>query len=133
MKVMDTLKYVLSKKLFERFQNGNVRNLATSFEGLDFCSNDYLGFANSLELKSKVFRAYVKEFPVGATGSRLLSGNSQLAMELEEELAIRFNSESALLFCRGQFNFFREQIINHTQPAGSGRPRIISKPGSFRI
>jgi 8-amino-7-oxononanoate synthase len=101
MKVMDTLKYALSKKLFERFQNGNVRNLAPSFEGLDFCSNDYLGLANSLELKSKVFRAYVKEFPLGATGSRLLSGNSQLAMELEEELAIRFNSESALLFNSG--------------------------------
>ncbi len=101
MKVMDTLKYTLSKRLFERFQNGNVRNLPQNYEGIDFSSNDYLGLSNSTELKSKIFRSYIKEFPVGSTGSRLLSGNSKLVMELEEELAIRFNSESALLFNSG--------------------------------
>lgn len=101
MKAMDTLRYSLSKKLFERFQSGNVRNLPASFAGIDFSSNDYFGFANLEGLKAKIFRAYVKEFPAGATGSRLLSGNSELAMELEEELAIKFNSEAALLFNSG--------------------------------
>ncbi len=98
---MDTLKYGLSKKLFERFQNGNVRNLSNSFEGIDFNSNDYLGLASSQGLKEQVNKSLESEFPLGSTGSRLLSGNSKLVMELEEELAIRFNSESALLFNSG--------------------------------
>lgn len=98
---MDNLKYSLSKKLFERFQNGNVRNLSNSFEGIDFCSNDYLGLSNLPSLKEQIYKSLEKEFPLGATGSRLLSGNSKLAMDLEEELAIRFNSESALLFNSG--------------------------------
>jgi 8-amino-7-oxononanoate synthase len=101
MRAMDTLKYGLSKKLFERFQNGNVRNLSNSFEGIDFNSNDYLGLANSPMLKEKIYKSLENEFPLGSTGSRLLSGNSKLVMELEEELAIRFNSESALLFNSG--------------------------------
>ena len=101
MRAMDTLKYSLSKKLFERFQNGNVRNLSTSFQGFDFSSNDYLGLANSLLLKEQIYSSLENESPIGATGSRLLSGNSKLVMDLEEELAIKFNSEGALLFNSG--------------------------------
>jgi 8-amino-7-oxononanoate synthase len=72
------------------------RNLA------DFYSNDYLGLAGSEELFQRI-HTKVNELPhvVGATGSRLLSGNSVYAERLEQKLADFFNAQSAIIFNSG--------------------------------
>ena len=97
---MDYLKDQVQKKLLERFDQGIIRDLPPIKEGADFYSNDYLGHAHLDDLKETV-KAAMEEYPLGSTGSRLLSGNSKLVMELEDELAVRFNAPSALLFNSG--------------------------------
>lgn len=69
--------------------------------GLDFTSNDYLGFADSSELKQAVADALARNVPVGAGGSRLLHGNHPEHEMLEEEAARFFGGESALFFGSG--------------------------------
>jgi 8-amino-7-oxononanoate synthase len=93
----------LQQKLAERAAQGTLRQLKTTAGLTDFCSNDYLGLARSDKL-----RAYIKEaeqqyshLPLGATGSRLLSGNHLLFEELEETIAQYHSGEAALLFNSG--------------------------------
>ncbi len=84
----------LQNKLNKRLEEGTLRSLS-SFEGfVDFYSNDYLGYSK-LETSSKRVLSY------GSTGSRLISGTSEEALESEEFLADFFNSESALIFNSG--------------------------------
>ncbi|TYZ62608.1 hypothetical protein PybrP1_002368 [[Pythium] brassicae (nom. inval.)] len=73
---------------------------------VDFFSNDYLGFATSPQLRElvearKAALAHAPERALGATGSRLISGNSQYFERVERELATFYNSEAALLFNSG--------------------------------
>lgn len=70
---------------------------------IDFCSNDYLGFARSVVLKERI-EAEVKKHPLslnGSTGSRLLSGNLQYAESLEQEIATFHGCNAGLLFNSG--------------------------------
>ncbi len=85
-----------------RAQNGTQRSLKTVAPDLvDFSSNDYLGLARSEKLANLVLEE-VAGFPAhGATGSRLLSGNSQYAQELEGSIAAFHHAEAALLFNSG--------------------------------
>jgi 8-amino-7-oxononanoate synthase len=69
--------------------------------GVNFCTNDYLGLAESEELRAAVVNA-VRESPrVGGTGSRLLSGHLQAWDSLEEEFAGFAGTEAALYFGSG--------------------------------
>lgn len=101
---MDLFNKILQKALTERENNGLLRALTISDESLiDFSSNDYLGLARSKEL-SLIIENRIKLLPNrlnGATGSRLLSGNSLLMEELEVKLANFFKSESTLVFNSG--------------------------------
>jgi 8-amino-7-oxononanoate synthase len=69
--------------------------------GLDFASNDYLGFASSPELRAAASAALLRGVPVGAGGSRLLRGNHAEHEALEEAAAAFFGAESALYFGSG--------------------------------
>jgi 8-amino-7-oxononanoate synthase len=69
--------------------------------GIDFTSNDYLGLADSAELKQAVIDALERGVPVGAGGSRLLRGNHPEHEALEAEACAFFGSESALFFGAG--------------------------------
>ena len=71
-------------------------------EGIDFCSNDYLGFAQSEKLDTAIQEAF-QEAPRknGATGSRLLSGNSAYAEQVEQQIADFHKAESALVYASG--------------------------------
>ncbi len=93
----------LSTKLDARERQHSLRTLPQLQEGIDFLSNDYLGLAHSEELKQNIQEAYSSLSSVlnGATGSRLLSGNTPLAEELESFLADLFNAPAALLFNSG--------------------------------
>lgn len=86
--------------LDELEQRGHRRCLSPR-EGCDFTSNDYLGLANSSELKSAVANALSRNVPVGSGGSRLLRGNQFEHEALEEEAAHFFGSESSLFFSTG--------------------------------
>lgn len=92
--------------LEKRQQEGSLRSLKLSPGLVDFYSNDYLGFSRSLELDD-LFREKLQSFAdrykrrIGSTGSRLLSGNSDLAEELESMLKEFHKAEAALLFNSG--------------------------------
>jgi 8-amino-7-oxononanoate synthase len=92
-----------SEKLQQRAEQGNLRKLSLPNGGIDFVSNDYLGLAHSLELAQKIAQVYDNQGFIGngATGSRLLSGNSSLAQKVEKQLATFFRAEAALLFNSG--------------------------------
>ena len=84
----------LHKKIENRREKGTLRSLS-SFEGMiDFASNDYLGFAKEESNQTGVSGQ-------GATGSRLISGNSNLIEEVEQNLADFFESEAGLCFNSG--------------------------------
>jgi 8-amino-7-oxononanoate synthase len=68
--------------------------------GVDFYSNDYLGFTQSPDLKGSI-DSQLKDFPLGASGSRLLSGNHPYFEETEAWLAQEFSFPSALIFNSG--------------------------------
>jgi 8-amino-7-oxononanoate synthase len=69
--------------------------------GIDLSSNDYLGLASHLRLKSAVVEAVAHPMKVGATGSRLLSGNSREWENLERDFADFAGTEAALFFGSG--------------------------------
>jgi 8-amino-7-oxononanoate synthase len=70
-------------------------------EGINFCSNDYLGLSTDRRLRESVAAALAEGSAVGSTGSRLLSGNARIWEELESELAQFAGSEAALYFSSG--------------------------------
>jgi 8-amino-7-oxononanoate synthase len=69
--------------------------------GVDFTSNDYLGLAESEDLRSAAAAAIARGVPVGAAGSRLLRGNHIEHQALESEAARYFGGEAALYFGAG--------------------------------
>jgi len=94
-------------KLKRRKENGSLRQLKTfrSISGenaenaIDFSSNDYLGLAQSAQQELKVEDLY-KSLPhryLGSTGSRLLTGDSKYAQDLETSLAGWHKRPSAML------------------------------------
>jgi 8-amino-7-oxononanoate synthase len=86
----------LSQILEERKQQSLFRSLKTSKNLTDFCSNDYLGFSQKLKQNSEIY-----SFPSGATGSRLLAGNTQFIEDLEQEIADFHGAEAGLIFNSG--------------------------------
>lgn len=93
----------LENLLAKRRDQGSYRSLGNDQKDLiDFSSNDYLGLARSIDLKTSILDVYSKvELPNGATGSRLLTGNSELATSSESYLANLFGFESTTLFGSG--------------------------------
>ena len=81
-------------------ERGRYRRLQ-SRTGIDFTSNDYLGLAESDELRQAAMEAIGRGVPVGAGGSRLLRGNHPEHEALEAEAASHFGAESALYFGAG--------------------------------
>ena len=76
----------LSRSLDKRIADKTFRSLTLKSGLIDFSSNDYLGFARSTELREKVkeYETSEKYLLNGSTGSRLLTGNSAVAEELEK-------------------------------------------------
>lgn len=69
--------------------------------GSDFTSNDYLGLAESPELRAAAQQALARQVPVGAGGSRLLRGNHPEHEALEAHAAGYFGAAAALYFGSG--------------------------------
>ncbi|MFD1256540.1 aminotransferase class I/II-fold pyridoxal phosphate-dependent enzyme [Mucilaginibacter terrae] len=93
----------LQQKLQSRQYAGSYRKLQVQNNLIDFCSNDYLGFARSLEL-SEMINAELQNYPTilnGSTGSRLLAGNTIYAEDLEKLIAGFHDAQACLLFNSG--------------------------------
>jgi 8-amino-7-oxononanoate synthase len=93
----------IKARLDERQANGAYRVLKPANNLVDFCSNDYLGFAHSSVLKNMVEEELRTNngYLTGSTGSRLLSGNTDYAEKLEREIAVYHRSESGLIYNSG--------------------------------
>ncbi len=65
---------------------GRLRTLRGR-SGIDFASNDYLGLAESAELRQAAVDALARGVPIGSGGSRLLRGNHPEHEALEREAA----------------------------------------------
>ena len=100
---MESFPRRLHQKLSKREASNALRYLSFNESKIDFCSNDYLGFAGSPELSARIDQR-IKKNPVsgsGASGSRLLYGNSKLHEDLEEFLSNYYSAEAALIFNSG--------------------------------
>jgi 8-amino-7-oxononanoate synthase len=96
------LPHSLQAALSRRKEENLLRSLSVSEGLIDFCSNDYLGFARSKELHERTLQ---KETLYGqwngSTGSRLISGNTKSIEELEQKIATFHVAEAALIFNSG--------------------------------
>ena len=81
-------------------ERSQLREFA-QLQGVNFCSNDYLGLAEDPRLKKAVLEAVERSVRMGGTGSRLLSGHDPVWNELEEEFAAFAGTEAALYFSSG--------------------------------
>ena len=90
-------------KLSAREAGNALRKLSVPNGLVDFSSNDYLGFARKRGILEEAIRVMETGNGVfnGATGSRLLTGNKALHVELESFLADYFGNPAALLFNSG--------------------------------
>lgn len=100
---MSNIEKFLSEKLQQRKDNFSIRNLSTNFPPIDFCSNDYLGFARSKELTELINQnlSQLNDYHNGSGGSRLLSGNTKFTEQTEQFLADFHGAESGLIFNSG--------------------------------
>jgi 8-amino-7-oxononanoate synthase len=85
----DKLQALLGMRHF----SGSLRKLTVNKGLVDFSSNDYLGFS-----KLPVTASHSSN---GATGSRLISGHSELHDQVENQIAAFHNAPAALLFNSG--------------------------------
>lgn len=85
----------LAERLGERQERHLYRHLQLP-QGEDFCSNDYLGFAQDEVLQRRV-RESLAEVVSGSSGARLLRGHQKVFETLETQLA-RFSEREAALF-----------------------------------
>lgn len=101
---MNSFNKLLAKDLEKRRSEGAFRSLKIADPSLiDFSSNDYLGLARSSVLAEQIEKSITTQVvnKNGSTGSRLLTGNSDLTEKVENYLAGLFKSEAALLFNSG--------------------------------
>lgn len=98
----ETVRLALNKALAEREQADLMRQMPPLPQGVDFCSNDYLGLARDPCLRQRIANLSARRAPPhGATGSRLISGNHPELEALEGWLAEFYRAEAALVFSSG--------------------------------
>lgn len=99
---MKPLPVTLRNKLKKREAEGALRSLVQTQNLIDFASNDYLGFARNEEIHHKASELLQdSKFFNGATGSRLLTGHSDLFEKTEQQIADYHQAETALIFNSG--------------------------------
>ena len=103
---MKSTQNFLSFALEKRKQENSFRTLSVNDSLIDFCSNDYLGFARSTELREKIDRELSRiknqESRInGSTGSRLLRGNTIFAEDIENFIAEFHRAEAGLIYNSG--------------------------------
>lgn len=69
--------------------------------GVDLSSNDYLALSDHPRVRTAMAEALQQGIPLGASGSRLLRGNTHWHSDLEASLAAFAGTEAALVFNSG--------------------------------
>ncbi len=100
---MEDLPEKLGRKLQERKDQNAFRELKVGEGLVDFVSNDYLGLAGEKEVLDGALALLEAEGGLGngSTGSRLLSGNTELFERTESALARLYHAEACLIFNSG--------------------------------
>lgn len=89
----------IQNALLQRVENGRLRQLTILDCPVDFRSNDYLGLSKSAWIRQQLEKN--QAYQLGATGSRLLSGNTAIHQQAEDFLSLHYQSEAALIFNSG--------------------------------
>ena len=100
----------------ERLQRTHRHRSLTLPHGIDFTSNDYLGFAHHPALREALIEALERDGIIGAGGSRLLRGHLEEHARLEALAAAFFDVEKALYFGSGflaNFALFTTLLDRH--------------------
>lgn len=97
-----TLDGWLAERAADREARGLTRRLRPRSPGteIDLAGNDYLGLATDPRLVEAAVAA-ARIWGAGSTGSRLVSGTTELHLELEERLADFCRQPAALVFSSG--------------------------------
>ena len=93
----------LEKSLQDALENIEAEGLERTLQpggGIDFTSNDYLGFSTAERFRERI-RAGLDEDNLSAPASRLLRGTHPAHLELEKKLAECKGTEAALIFPTG--------------------------------
>ncbi len=97
-----------AQKLDQLQAKGRLRDLRPVENGkysLNLSSNDYLGIGANQELQQEFYdgrsQSTISDYELAASSSRLLTGDTQLAHDLEDKLAAAYQSEAALLYNSG--------------------------------
>lgn len=104
MSVRSDLHTSLQQHLHGRKKKGSLRTLhprAAKSHLREFSSNDYLDLASSPILRALFTRYLESQSSLASTGSRLLSGNSEIAEQIEQEASRFWKSPDALLCSSG--------------------------------
>ncbi|MFE2873751.1 8-amino-7-oxononanoate synthase [Embleya sp. NPDC059259] len=91
---------IREKQRIEAGLRRRLRPRAATAGGLDLAGNDYLGLSRDERVIEATVRA-VRTWGGGSTGSRLVTGSTELHAELEAELADHMGAEAALVFSSG--------------------------------
>lgn len=96
----------LKRTLIPVYRQGKGRIAVAGADYLNLSSNDYLGLSGNRNLVEEFYGklepdALLDSFSPGASASRLMTGNSHLYAELENELARLYRRERALVFASG--------------------------------
>ena len=93
----------LQEKLARQEARNAFRQLPEDKDLVDFSSNDYLGFSKNREIFVRASQWLSEKTMIqnGATGSRLLSGNHLMYVELEKKLVEFHQTGAALVFNSG--------------------------------
>ncbi len=92
---------------------------------LDLASNDYLGLAADPRL-AEAAAAAAREWGPGATGSRLVTGTTELHQRLEDELASFAGADRALVFSSGYLaNLAVVSALAQVLGQGRGGPGVL--------
>ncbi len=87
----------ISQRILFAQGKGYLKSPMPESKGVDFWSNDYLGVLQDMEFQQSLVDSFLRSsLPLGSSGSRLVSGNLDLYLELESSLAEWTKTEAAL-------------------------------------
>jgi len=91
----------IKQALDKRATDHKLRRLSGTLQGIDFCSNDYLSLASSKQVHRKLQGYLENENMLGASGSRLISGDRDEWLDIERMIAQYHDADAALVFGSG--------------------------------
>ena len=116
-KKLDDIKKKNLFRVLNHYVNQNSLIISSgNNEYINFASNNYLNLAESEELKEASIFA-TEKYGSGSSASRLITGTSELMLQLETKISEFKNKESALVFNSGYTaNLAIIQTLNFNKP-----------------